>query len=30
MLPLVKVTKLAKKQGDNKEIKIMKQNGSIR
>ena len=30
VLPLVKVTKLAKKQGENKKIKIMKQNDSIR
>ena len=30
MLPLVKVTKLAKKQGDNKKLKIMKQNDYFR
>ena len=30
MLPLVKVTKLAKKQGDNKRTKNMKQNDKIR
>ena len=29
-LPLVKVTKLAKKQGDNKRLKTMKQNDFIR
>ena len=30
MSPLVKVTKLAKKQGDNKKLKIMKQNDYFR